>query len=264
VADPASDFRVVQLRLAAHLRDPGRNPPPPGLEDRRLAIYRDLFFNNVSNLLAGNFPVLRALHDAEGWRALVRAWYSEHRAHTPLFPELGREMVRWLEDRASRAAGDPPWFAELAHYEWMEVVAANAETDLADVAHDPDGDLLAGRPLVSPLAWPLVYRWPVHRIGADARPAPEPPATPTCLVIVRDRLDRVGFLETNPLTAHLIEAMRADPAPTGREALLALAAQVGVAADTMLQGGADILARLRARDIVLGTRGEPTPATAPP
>jgi hypothetical protein len=254
VADPASDFRVVQLRLAAHLRDPERNPPPPGLEDRRLAIYRDLFFNNVSNLLAGNFPVLRSLHDADAWRALVRTWYSQHRAHTPLFPELGRELVRWLEARAAADAGDPPWFAELAHYEWMEVVAANSETDLAGVAHEPDGDLLAGRPLLSPLAWPLVYRWPVHRIGAESRPGAEPPATPTCLVIVRDRGDRVGFLETNPLTHHLIETLRAEPAPTGRAALLALAAHVGVASETILQAGADILARLRARDIILGTR----------
>lgn len=260
MAEPARDFRVTQLRLAAHLRDPGRNPPPPGLEERRLAIYRDLFFNNVSTLLAGNFPVLRALHDAEGWRALVRAWYSQHRAHTPLFPELGRELVRWLEDRVASAAGDPPWFAELAHYEWMEVVAANAETDIDDIAHAPDGDLLAGRPLVSPLAWPLVYRWPVQSIGAGNRPGDRPPETPTCLVIVRDRGDRVGFLETNPLTHQLIVALRAEPVATGREALLALADQVGVAAGTMLQAGADILARLRARDIVLGTRHDPPPA----
>lgn len=253
MAEPAPDFRVTQLRLAAHLRDPERNPPPPDLEDRRLAVYRELFFNNVSSLLAGNFPVLRSLHDDAGWRALVRAWYSQHRAHTPLFPELGRELVRWLEGRAASAAGDPPWFAELAHYEWMEVVAANAEADIDDIAHDRDGDLLGGRPLVSPLAWPLVYRWPVQAIGAGNRPGDAPPATPTCLVIVRDRGDRVGFLETNPLTHHLLLALRADPAPTGREALLALAGQVGVAAETMMQSGADILARLRGRDIVLGT-----------
>lgn len=248
----AADFRELQYRFAAHLRDPSAQPPPEGIEDRRLQIYRELFFNNVVSLLAGNFPVLRSLHDDAAWRDLVRAWYREHRAHTPLFPELGREFVRWLQERAERGAGDPPWFAELAHYEWMEVLAANDETEIDAIAHDPDGDLLGGRPLVSPTAWPLVYRYPVQRIGAEHRPA-EAPAAPTCLIVVRDRRDTVGFLEANPLTLHLIERLRAGDAGSGRETLIALAAEAGVDEAAMLAGGADILHRLRARDVVIGT-----------
>lgn len=257
MAEPASDFRALQYRFAAHLRDPAANPPPDGLEDRRLAIYRDLFFNNVLSLLAGNFPVLRSLHDDAGWRTLVRAWYRDHRAHTPLFPELGRELVRWLQARTEHdPLPDPPWFAELAHYEWMEIVANNDEADLADIAsiaHDPDGDLMAGHPLVSPLAWPLVYRYPVQLIRAEARPQEPPPPTPTCLIIVRDRQDKVGFLEANPLTLHLLERLKADPASTGHSALSALAVEIGIAPAQMLAAGTNILQRLRARDILLGT-----------
>lgn len=248
----AADFRELQYRFAAHLRDPSAQPAPEGIEDRRLEIYRELFFNNVVSLLAGNFPVLRSLHDDAAWRDLVRAWYREHRAHTPLFPELGREFVRWLQARAERDAGDPPWFAELAHYEWMEVLAANDEAEIEAIAHDPDGDLLSGRPLVSPTAWPLVYRYPVQRIRAEHQPA-QAPAAPTCLIVVRDRRDTVGFLEANPLTLRLIERLRADDAGSGRVTLVALAAEAGVDEAAMLAGGADILRRLRARDVVIGT-----------
>lgn len=248
------DFRELQYRFAAHLRDPDNQPAPIGIEDRRLTIYRDLFFNNIVSLLAGNFPVLRSLHDESGWRSIARDWYREHASHTPLFPELGREFVRWLENRAAAGAGDPDWFAELAHYEWMEVVAANDEAEIDAVAHDREGDLVDGIPVVSPLAWPLVYRHAVHRIRADALPDPTAPAIPTCLIIARDRVDRVGFMEANPLTLRLIERLRDDTGRTGKEALLALASEIRAEPDTVLFAGRAILDQLRSRDIILGTR----------
>ncbi|HPO24365.1 MAG TPA: putative DNA-binding domain-containing protein, partial [Arenimonas sp.] len=45
-------LRQQQFALAKHIRDPEANLPPPDIEDRRLAIYRELFFNNVEGLLA--------------------------------------------------------------------------------------------------------------------------------------------------------------------------------------------------------------------
>ena len=61
--DPA--LRAQQDALAAHIRDPENVAAPAGVEERRLKIYRELFFNNVEGLLAGNFPVLRRnAHDA--------------------------------------------------------------------------------------------------------------------------------------------------------------------------------------------------------
>ena len=99
-------LKAQQYAFAAHLRDPQAHPAPSGLEDRRLQIYRELFFGNVANLLAGNFPVIERLLRGERWTTLVRDFYREHRCHTPLFPELGREFLRYLETRTER---DPPW-----------------------------------------------------------------------------------------------------------------------------------------------------------
>ncbi len=36
----------LQRRFAAHLRDPATAPAPEGIEDRRLQVYRELFFDN--------------------------------------------------------------------------------------------------------------------------------------------------------------------------------------------------------------------------
>ncbi|NOT86708.1 MAG: DUF2063 domain-containing protein [Lysobacter sp.] len=245
-----------QDALAAHIRDPERVPPPSGIEERRVKIYRELFFNNVENLLAGNFPVLRRLYGDGGWQALVRAFYRDHDCQTPLFTELAREFLRYLDARAHTDAGrdDPPWLRELAHYEWIELALQISEARNDETAHDPEGDLLEGRPWVSPLAWPLAYAWPVHRIGPDYRPD-TPPEAPTLLMLRREADGTVSFHALTPLVFRLLQRLDAEPALSGHEHLLALAAEaVATDPDAFLHEGATMLARMRAEGTILGTR----------
>ena len=52
----------------------------------------------------------------------MRAFYRDHRCQTPLFPEIAREFLRFLEARAiRRTPRRPPFLRELAHYEWVEL-----------------------------------------------------------------------------------------------------------------------------------------------
>lgn len=248
-------LRDQQLAFAAHLRDPTR-PAPPAIEDRRMAIYRDLFYKSLEGLLANNFPVLRRLRGDAPWHALVRDFYREHRCHTPLFPELGREFLRYLETRAEQGReGDPPFLLELAHYEWVELALSLDDSDPADRDVDPDGDLLAGVPVLSPLAWPLAYAFPVQQIRPDFQPT-EPPAQPTFLLVVRDDADSIHFKAIDALGFHLLQAVAANEAGASGEALLrGLAAQAGVAeADAFVANGGRLLAQLRDRAVILGTR----------
>jgi hypothetical protein len=76
----------LQTSFAAHIRNPDAVAAPEGIEDRRMGIYRDLFFNNIRNFLASNFPVLRTLYSDQGWEQLSRDFYASFRCHTPLFP----------------------------------------------------------------------------------------------------------------------------------------------------------------------------------
>ncbi len=254
--DMNETLAAQQNALAAHIRDPDNVPPPSGIEDRRLKIYRELFFNNVEGLLAGNFPVLRKLYGTDGWQALIRAFYRDHDCQTPLFTELAREFMRYLDTRADTDIGrnDPPWLRELAHYEWIELALQISEARNDDTTHDPDGDLLDGRPLVSPLAWPLAYAWPVHRIGPDYRPE-TPPEMPTLLMLRREADGTVSFHALTPLSFRLLQRLDAEPELSGREQLQALAAEAGAAdSDALLHDGAAMLALMRAEGTLLGTR----------
>lgn len=246
-----------QVAFAAHLRDPEHRPAPEAIEDRRMAIYRELFYNSLEGILATNFPVLRKLRGDAWWHALVRDFYREHKAHSPLFPELGRELLQYLESRRRRDE-DPPFLLELAHYEWVELALSLDETRLEEISCDRDGDLLDGVPVSSPLAWPLAYRFPVQQIRADFQPEC-PPDTPTFLLIVRNRDDNIHFKVIDALGFKLMQRLHDnEQCRSGRELLRALAEESGaVALDAFIADGGSLLNQLRQRDAVLGTLSAP-------
>ena len=245
---------ALQYRFTAHLRDPDNRPAPPGIEDRRMAIYRELAFNNIESFAATNFPVLRSLYAEADWNALVRDFFREHRCHTPLFPEFAREFIAWLERRQLDQRGDPPFLLELAHYEWAELALSLDEHDIASVPHTAAGDPVSGVPVISPLLCVLAYRFPVQRIGPAFRPRTAPPA-PTVLLLVRGRDDEVRFHEINPLTAALIERLQENSQHTGLQCVEALLADRGPAERASLRdAGVAVLAQLHACEAILGTR----------
>ncbi|MEX0709321.1 MAG: putative DNA-binding domain-containing protein [Woeseia sp.] len=248
------DFQQKQYAFAAHIRDPEHQPAPDGIEDRRMAIYRELFFNNLNQLLGKGFPVLKTLYGDDGWRRLVRQFMAHHQAQTPYFLELPKEFVRFLETGYKPADDDPPFLAELAHYEWVELaLSVSNETDPLDDI-DAGGDLLESVPVKSKLAWVLNYRFPVHRISRKFQPH-EPGEQPTFLAVYRRRDDDVGFMELNPVTARLLEMIEANATgQNGRELLLALAQEIAFPdPDALVGHGAAAMEEMRGADILVGT-----------
>lgn len=256
------DLATRQKAFAAHLRDPEHVPAPADIEPRRMAVYRELFFNNLVDLLGGAFPVLRRILGDARWRELVREFYARHHAHTPYFLELPREFLDWLQARDA-AAGDPPFLCELAHYEWVELALAISEED-APVAPAAAADPLEVPLAVSPLAWPLAYRWPVHRLGSGYQPSAAP-ATATFIVVHRDPDGaEVRFLEVDAATARLLELVEENADSTGAALVARVAHELagGDPAAAVAQGEG-MLAELRRRGILLGTAPEPGRETQP-
>ncbi len=247
-------FTDLQYAFTRHIRDPGQAPVPEGLEERRMAIYRDLLYRNVESFMANSFPVLRRILDDTAWHDLIRDYFRTHQARTPLFPRMPTEFLQYLESGRVAQTGDYPFLSELAHYEWVELALAMdiREIDLTGI--DPQGDLLAGIPVLSDLAWPLVYRFPVHRIRPDYLPL-TPADIPVCLLVYRDRHDDVGFIELNPVSARLIQLLQSAPGLSGRALLLQIATELQHPdPEVVIRGGEEILQMFHARDIIPGTQ----------
>jgi len=249
------EFQQKQYAFAAHIRDPDNVPAPQGIEERRMAIYRELFFNNIRNLLANMFPVLRKLHDDDKWHGFIRQFMQQHRAETPYFLQLPQEFLAFLQDEYETQDDDYPFLVELAHYEYIELALSISEdsNNLEDV--DPGGDLLHQAPVKSALAWIYAYQFPVHRIKTDFTPR-EPAEQPVFLAVYRRADDTVGFMELNPITARLLEAIEDNDArQTGEGLLHTLAEEINYAdADALVEHGAAALEEMRELEILTGTR----------
>ena len=242
-----SALQASQLSMARYLRNPGQYPPPAGIEPRRLRIYERLVYNNIEGFISGGFPVLRTLYEDAAWHALVRAFIDQHRCHTPYFLEISQEFLHFLMHDYPLQADDPPFIAELAHYEWVELALDISEEVLpAPVAL---GDILAAPLQLSPLAWLLSYRYPVHRIGPAFRPTEA--AAPTYLVVYRDRGDKVGFIELNAATARLLELIRDNAGATAGALLAALAEEMGQAREPILAHGEEQIRQLAERTVIM-------------
>lgn len=247
-------LRRLQMSFAGHIRDPEGQPAPEGIENRRMQVYRELFFNNVSSMLASNFPVIRTLYSGDRWNGLIRDFYSEHRCQTPLFPELPKEFLRYLQDGRGDRHDDPPFLHELAHYEWVELALSLEERELDEVEADPDGDLITGVPVLSPLAWPLSYRFPVHLIKPGYQPD-EPPGQGTHLLVYRDRRYDVKFMKLNEVSRLLLLLLKEDQGKTGLELLEQVAQAIQhPQPELVMKSGTELMEDLRRRDILLGTR----------
>ena len=98
---------------------------------------------------------------------------------------------------ACEEASRPPWFADLAHYEWLELAVETAPDVPAQVG--PQGLALAAGPQ------PAGYEWPVHTIGPGA--AEVQPAT-TFVAVYRNRQHVVRFSVLTPAAAQLLATLQ--------------------------------------------------------
>lgn len=244
----AIDFRAKQAEFAAYIRDPLHNPPPADVQPERMAVYQELFFNNIDSFLSTNFPVLRSLLNDQQWESLARDFYAHHACHTPYFSEIAEEFLAYLSSRNS--PDDFPFICELAHYEWVEMALAIAQEEPQFADQAVIDSLEQHSLMVSPLAWLLAYQYPVQQISANYLPQ-TPPAQPTYLVVYRDQQDAVHFMQPAPVTFRLLQLFQQQP-QTAQEAIKQLALELpGADPKRLLQQGISSLQMMAAKGIVI-------------
>jgi uncharacterized protein len=240
---------ALQRRLGAHLRDPEHAAAPGNVEHRRLAIYRRLFFNNLSNLFRRNFPVIRKLYESAEWDALIRDFMIHQRPSTPMFTEIGTEFVQFLEDRRARSHDDPPWLLELARWEYLETQVRLHPADLDGCENRLEADVLETRLQVNPTLALAHFEWPVHKIGPAFKPD-RPEAV--WLAVWRRRDDETRFVRVNDLTARLIELSSEPGGNAAARAILArIAAEIPQPVEQVSRAGVALIQSLAEREILL-------------
>lgn len=254
-------FRDYQRAFTAHIRDPRGAPRPAGVPARRMRVYNELLYNNIENFLLACFPVCRKVLGKRRWSRLVRDFFRGHACATPFFRRIPEEFLDYLATSWSDSGDGPDFLPELAHYEWVELELETSDADARLPACDASGDLLAGRPLLNPVLRVLAYRYPVHRLSSRYRPV-EAPAEPTFLLAFRDAGLKVRFEHVSAATARLLDILADAGAPTGREALVRLAVELGQPGDAGLdRHGRELLDGLRDRGAILGVRTASSPGS---
>ena len=250
-----ANFKDTQFAFAAHIREPNKNEAPSDIEDRRMKIYRELFYNNVEGFMSNTYPVLCEVLGEERWHTLIRNYFENHKAHTPLFPEMPREFLVFLEEEYELSTDDFPFMIELAHYEWVELAlsVSELENNIEKLTDAPD--FLNNVPVLSKLAWPLTYNYPVHQISTEFLPSEEQNQQTHIVASRQLNEEHVDFTEINPVIARLLQLIAENPdALTGSQLLTQIANEIGNPdINSIINFGVQTLNELHEKEIIIGT-----------
>jgi len=250
-------FKDIQYAFAKHLRDPENTPGFEGIEDRRLKVYRELFFGNMKSLVSQTFPVLRKFYTDEQWDDLIRSFMVKHESTTPLFLEVSSEFIEYLQTKHEPTDIDPPFMLELAHYEWVELAVSVMDADIDETLISEDGNLATEIPYLSPFISSLAYSFPVHEIKPGYDPSTKPEHA-TFLLVYRTQQDNVEFMLLNAVSARLIALMQESSDKTGQELLTQIAQELQPPnPQAVIEGGLGLLLQFKEKDILLGTWARP-------
>lgn len=225
-------FQATQHAFMQHIRDPENNAFPD-IEDRRLAIYRELFFNNVEGFVSSAFPVLRSLYNEDDWLVLVRKFFSQHDCKSPYFLQISEEFLAFLSNEYQRADVDPEYMLELAHYEWVELALSIADQDPNE---GQVTDILSQPLYFSSLAWRVSYTYPVQFASSD-NPQLVAMDEGNHLVIYRDSDDDIQFVAINGITAHLLQQIESNPSISFSALLNVMSAALPQVEASVLESG---------------------------
>jgi len=242
-------FQQLQRAQLAYLRRPLAEHLPLGFDGERLAVYVELLYNKFDESLSACFPVLHSILEPIHWRALLKDFIAEHHCLSPYYRQIPDEFVLYLQNER-RNQGDPPYLAELAHFEWIELVLSIAEAEAVVIELLTNEQLLQAVPVFAPVMRLLHYVWPVQQINR-AYHAVEPPPAGTHILGFRDANEQVRLIALNPAAARLIQLLQSGL--SGYEALRRIGETLNSQdPSALIPFGAGILADLHRQGAIIG------------
>ncbi|NOQ65287.1 MAG: hypothetical protein GQ582_12320 [Methyloprofundus sp.] len=255
-------FLDYQHQFVDYLRHPQNDDSLPASLPTRINIYAKLLYSKIDASLHTCFPITRELLGATIWQDLVREFIKVHQCQSPLYREIPDEFIDYLMNENPQIEL-PDFMAELAHYEWMELVLETEKPLNTNPVFPINDDLLTITPALNPILHLLHYRFPVQSISPTNkywknwknRPTPYNQEA-VILAGIRDADFKIYFIELNAVTARLIELMQ-EGLSTSEQALLEVAAELHYGDhETILPFGIDILQQLKTQHIIIGAQHE--------
>jgi len=238
------DFQRYQIAFTAHIRDPNANKKPAKIAYSRMAIYREIVFNNIFGSVSACFPVCKNVLGARAWRKLVRQFFSNYQANSPIFREIPQQFLQFLTTVENLA----PFLQQLAHYEWVELAVSAQQNTFINLSKKPD--LLNEIPKLTPAHQLLAYDYAVHKISKRHLPKM---IESTYLLVFRNAENQVKFIELNAMTFQLLNLIEKNNL-TGKQALTKLAEEMKhTDSDAIIRFGVEIFADLVHQQAIIGS-----------
>lgn len=220
----------TQLDFASAIRQPTTHYPDLKVSADRLEVYQQLFFNNVSGFVDNAFPVLTSLYDPTAWLKLKRHFFASYACHSPYFLHIAGQFVEFLQQYPLDTA-DPPFLAELAHYEWAELYVGTLP--VASTQQPVASEQLTSAKLkLSEASLLAMYQYPVQHLSADYQVSE--PGQSQAFLIYRDWQDEVIFVQLNHASLMLLYQLSEQPGLTLPQLTSALAPQLAPYSATQL------------------------------
>ena len=239
------EFQRYQLEFTAHIRNPSANKKPAQVYDAGMAVYREIVFTNIFNAVSACFPVCVQVLGKNAWNKLVRQFFANYQATSPIFREIPQQFLQFL----NTVGNLPAYFQQLAHYEWVELAINTQQIEAAKLSKKMN--LLDEKPILAPAHRLLEYDYAVHKIS---KRNPPKATEKTYLLVFRNSEFKVKFVELNPTTYQLLRLIQENNM-TGKQALVRLAKDIKHPdTDAVIQFGVEILSDLANQGAIIGSK----------
>ena len=239
------EFQRYQLEFTAHIRNPKVNKKPAQVNDAGMAVYREIVFTNIFNAVSACFPVCVQVLGKNAWDKLVRQFFANYQATSPIFREIPQQFLQFL----NTVGNLPAYFQQLAHYEWVELAINTQQTEAEKLSKKMN--LLDEKPILAPAHMLLEYDYAVHKIAKRNLPKT---TKSTHLLVFRNSEFKVKFIELNPTTYQLLRLIQENNT-TGKQALVRLAEDLQHPdANAVIQFGLEVLSDLANQQAIAGSR----------
>jgi hypothetical protein len=243
------EFQKYQIAFTAHIRDPKRHAKPAKVKDSRMAVYREIVFNNIVSSVSACYPVCQNVLGKRKWQQLCRAFFAQHQATSPLFREIPEAFLNFLNTQDLAQFKLPAFIPQLAHYEWAELAVSNLTEQSIKLSEITN--LLEEQPMLTSAHLLLEYDYPVHTISKRVQPTEQ---SKTHILMFRNNAYQVKFIELNAMTFELLKLIKNNTF-TGRQALLQIAEVLQhPQPEAIVQFGKAILEDLMQQDAVVGSQ----------